>query len=155
MRPLGGLYKTFINALHFFLKQHFNGKRFNINVINTKIWPQSVIKRKIDVNWDIAALTMPSYLVYAVWCIWLHAMAESSSHVSEKHIIILNSKFMLDKKSLKLSKFFLRSLIIRHKIEKDFEFSLQEKLSNFSGKMYRVSIFWMSVSKKLYQDHKN
>ena len=37
MRPLGGLYKTFINALHFFLKQHFNGKRFNINVINTKI----------------------------------------------------------------------------------------------------------------------
>ena len=83
---------------------------------------------------------MPSYLVYAVWCIWLHAMAESSSHVSEKHII-LNSKFMLDKKSLKLSNFFLRSLIIRHKIEKDFEFSLQEKLSNFSGKMYRVSIF--------------
>ena len=48
---------------------------------------------------------------------------------------------MLDKKSLKLSNFFLRSLIIRHKIEKDFEFSLQEKLSNFSGKMYRVSIF--------------
>ena len=40
----------------------------------------------------------------------------------------------------------MRLLIFRCKIEKHFEFSLQEKLSNSSGKMYGVSIFWMSVS---------
>ena len=49
--------------------------------------------------------------------------------------IMPNSKFRLDKKSLKLSKFFLRLLIFICKIESHFEFSLQGKLSNSSGKM--------------------
>ena len=42
----------------------------------------------------------------------------------------------------------MRLLIFKCKIEKHFEFSLQEKLPNSSGNMYGVSIFWVSVSKK-------
>ena len=48
---------------------------------------------------------------------------------------------------LKLSKLSLRVLIFTCKFEKYFDFSLQEKLSNSSGEMYGVSIFWMLVSK--------
>ena len=62
----------------------------------------------------------------------------------KKNTVVLTSHTIL----LWLSKFFLRLLIFRYKIEKHFECSIQEKLSNSLGKIYGVSIFWMLVSKK-------